>query len=140
MNMTEIKIRGYHLDGYGHVNNARYLEFLEEARWAGFESRVDKKRWDERKLSMFAVNININYRRPAKVGEVVAVHTAIRKFGNKSCTMSQKVVLKGTDTLVADADVTFVLADAKGKAVPIDEELREMVECLSDEPKSSARQ
>lgn len=30
--MTEIIVRGYHLDGYQHVNNARYLEFLEEDR------------------------------------------------------------------------------------------------------------
>ncbi len=38
MNPTTIRIRGYHLDGYGHVNNARYLEFLEEARWAYFSN------------------------------------------------------------------------------------------------------
>ena len=35
---TQIKVRGYHLDGYQHVNNARYLEFLEEARWHGLEN------------------------------------------------------------------------------------------------------
>ncbi len=35
---TEIKIRGYHLDLYGHVNHARYLEFLEDARWGMMES------------------------------------------------------------------------------------------------------
>ncbi len=35
---TQIKVRGYHLDVYQHVNNARYLEFLEEARWDGLES------------------------------------------------------------------------------------------------------
>lgn len=29
-----LRVRGYHLDGYGHVNNARYLEFMEEGRWA----------------------------------------------------------------------------------------------------------
>ncbi len=29
---TQIKVRGYHLDVYQHVNNARYPEFL-EARW-----------------------------------------------------------------------------------------------------------
>ena len=26
---TKIKVRGFHLDVYQHVNNARYLEFLE---------------------------------------------------------------------------------------------------------------
>ena len=35
---TQIKVRGYHLDVYQHVNNARYLEFLEEARWDGLEN------------------------------------------------------------------------------------------------------
>lgn len=34
---TQIKVRGYHLDVYQHVNNARYLEFLEEARWMGWK-------------------------------------------------------------------------------------------------------
>lgn len=32
-----LKVRGYHVDVFGHVNHARYLEFLEEARWAFFE-------------------------------------------------------------------------------------------------------
>jgi thioesterase-3 len=35
---TKIKVRGFHLDVYQHVNNARYLEFLEEARWDGLEN------------------------------------------------------------------------------------------------------
>ena len=34
---TDITVRGYHLDLYRHVNNARYLEFLEEARWQFME-------------------------------------------------------------------------------------------------------
>ncbi len=33
----KLTVRNYHLDGYGHVNNARYLEFLEEARWTFFQ-------------------------------------------------------------------------------------------------------
>ena len=38
---TDIRVRGYHLDLYGHVNNARYLEFLEEARWDLFDNNLD---------------------------------------------------------------------------------------------------
>ena len=34
---TQIKVRGYHLDVYQHVNNARYLEFLEEAAGMGWK-------------------------------------------------------------------------------------------------------
>lgn len=36
---TIIKIRGYHIDHFGHVNHARYIEFLEEARWAYMDTR-----------------------------------------------------------------------------------------------------
>ena len=37
---TKIKVYGYHLDMYGHVNNARYLEFLETARWQLIEANM----------------------------------------------------------------------------------------------------
>lgn len=39
----KLTVRNYHLDGYGHVNNARYLEFLEEARWAFLKTRTDAR-------------------------------------------------------------------------------------------------
>lgn len=35
---TPIKVRGYHIDLYSHVNNARYLEFLEERPLAFFRA------------------------------------------------------------------------------------------------------
>ena len=37
MHQSAVRVRGYHLDVFQHVNNARYLEFLEEARWSYFE-------------------------------------------------------------------------------------------------------
>ncbi|MEO9273816.1 hypothetical protein ABFY09_03070 [Marinomonas sp. 5E14-1] len=30
LNIIQIKVRGYHLDVFQHINNACYLEFLEE--------------------------------------------------------------------------------------------------------------
>lgn len=39
MTTTQIRVRGYHEDRFGHVNHARYLEFLEDARWAHLEER-----------------------------------------------------------------------------------------------------
>ena len=44
---TYIKVRGYHLDGYQHVNNARYLEFLEEARWGYLEQHGDIEHFEQ---------------------------------------------------------------------------------------------
>ncbi len=130
---TKIKIRGYHLDFYGHVNNARYLEFLEEARWDLLENRVDLGKWMKQGISFFVVNINIGYKRPARLGEVIEIHSRMKKFGSRSATLNQRVVLAGTDTVLTDADVTFVLANAAGKAVTIEGDLKKQLEDISPE-------
>ncbi|MDU4093741.1 MAG: YbgC/FadM family acyl-CoA thioesterase, partial [Pantoea sp.] len=74
---TLIKVRGYHLDVYQHVNNARYLEFLEEARWEWLE-KLNAFHWlMENKLAFVVVNININYRRPALLGHVLCINSRL---------------------------------------------------------------
>lgn len=39
--LAQLEVRGYHLDLYGHVDNARCPEFLEEARWQWVEEKAD---------------------------------------------------------------------------------------------------
>ena len=72
--MTKIVIRGYHLDAYQHVNNARYLEFLEEARWQYIDN-IKKEELAKYDFSFLIVNININYRMPATVGDSIIINT-----------------------------------------------------------------
>ena len=72
-----IKVRGYHLDLYRHVNNARYLEFLEEARWSFLETRSDLDVLEKSGYAFAVVNINISYRRAAYMGEMLRINTAI---------------------------------------------------------------
>lgn len=131
MNCTEIKVRGYHLDFYGHVNNARYLEFMEEARWVMSEEHMDLKRLQEKGVVFAVVNININYRKQAGLGDILEFFIGLARIGNKSATFRQEIRFKDTETIVADADVTFVLADLNtGKATDIDNELRAMLKQL----------
>lgn len=129
MHTTEIKVRGYHLDIYQHVNNARYLEFLEEARWSFFERFPITQQVHAQGFAFVLVNININYRRPAFVDEVLEVQTQVGRIGGRSCVIEQKMVLQGTDTVVADAAITFcVLDQATHKAVVIEGAIREILE------------
>ena len=121
---TFIKVRGYHLDGYQHVNNARYLEFLEEARWGYLEQHGDIEHFEQLGLAWVIVNININYRNAATNGQTLQIATQFSKIGSKSAVIHQVVTVAGTDTVVADADITFVCLDQRtGKAVPIEGEL-----------------
>ncbi|MGE1160696.1 YbgC/FadM family acyl-CoA thioesterase [Pantoea agglomerans] len=123
---TTIKVRGYHLDVYQHVNNARYLEFLEEARWEWLEE-VEAFHWlQEQKLAFVVVNININYRRPAVLGDVLTIESDITQLNGKSGIIAQRVLLAGQETVVADAALTFVCIDLRTqKAVALEGELRQ---------------
>ena len=128
----DIKVRGYHLDLYRHVNNARYLEFLEEARWSFLESKGNIDYLHERGYTFALVNININYRRPACMGEVLRIATSVKAIGTRSCVMHQLVTLKDTDTVIADADVTFVLVDIRtDKAAVLEGDLRAALERMA---------
>lgn len=128
--LTEIKVRGYHADFYGHVNNARYLEFFEEDRWAHLESSIDLQKWAANGLIFLVVNINVNYRKAVGVGETVLVSTEMEKIGNKSAVLLQKIVLKNTNELAADALITFVITDKTGRAVVLEGDVLKQIEKL----------
>ena len=128
----EIKVRGYHLDLFRHVNNARYLEFLEEARWNFLESKGNLEFLEESGYAFAVVNININYRRAAYMGEVLQIGTSVKSIGARSCVMRQIITLKGSDTVVADADVTFVIVDTRTeKSALLEGELRAALERMA---------
>ena len=105
---TQIKVRGYHLDVYQHVNNARYLEFLEEARWDGLESSAGFQWMSAHHIAFVVVNININYRRPAVLGDLLTVTSKVQQLNGKSGVLSQVVTLEPEGQVVADALITFV--------------------------------
>lgn len=123
---TLIKVHGFHLDVYQHVNNARYLEFLEEARWNYLENTGDIEWFIAHNLAWVIVNININYRTAATMGHTLEVFTHFSKVGEKSAIVNQEIRIAGIDKIAVDAQITFVCLDQKtGKAAPITGELRE---------------
>lgn len=126
----EIKIRGYHTDLYQHVNNARYLEFLEEGRWQLLEDHMDLDAFMKKGFLFFVVNINISYRNQARVNDTIVIKSGLGKIGNKSAVIRQSVVNKETGAACVTADVTFVIADLKGTPLKIEGDLKQTLEHL----------
>ncbi|OUE44806.1 thioesterase, partial [Billgrantia desiderata SP1] len=127
-----LRVRGYHLDGYGHVNNARYLEFLEEGRWGYFDDRPDLARhFASGDPALVAVNLNINYRQAAVAGDDLEVLTRIADLSSRSARMYQEIRRIGDGKQIADADLTFVLLDVRAKqAMAIEGEILKALEPL----------
>ena len=126
---TEITVRGFHIDVFGHTNNARYLEFMEIARWDALQPIIATGFFAKRNLGFVIVNININYRAASFVNDILEVKTVMKNIGNKSIVVHHDVFDKTKGHAVCDADVTFVIMDLKlRKAVPLEGELKEVFE------------
>jgi thioesterase-3 len=129
-NELRLTVRGYHLDLFGHVNNARYLEFLEEARWAWFEQHTDLERALGGTEAMVMVRLEIDYRYPAGMGDRLVIRSRMGELRNRSAVIHQEIKLAATGKSVVDADITVVVVDANGAAVPIQGAYREFLESL----------
>ncbi len=124
MNGTTLRIRGYHCDAYGHVNNARYLELLEEARWEFLEPALQEKFFESRNLLFIVVNINISYKKSLVPNQDVLIKITNVVYNNKSMVVTQEIRDVVSDTLCSSAEVTFVLLNSTtGKPETISEEI-----------------
>jgi thioesterase-3 len=124
---TEITVRSWTLDLYGQVSNAKFLEFLEEARWNHFQGFFESGMFMELGLAFVLVNVNLNYQDAATLGDILEVETSINRIGSKSITLQQRIFMKGTDRQIMDGVTTFVIKDLeKGVAVPITGRMRDM--------------
>ena len=124
-----IRVRGYHCDFYGHLNHARYLELLEEARWSYLEDRMDINDWKEKNLGLVVASLTINYLRPAPVDTVLDIQTTQGEIGAKTALIHQEMINQGTGKKIADAAVTFAVVDTRtGRAVPLEGEVRRVFE------------
>lgn len=106
MQPTQIHVRGYHLDGYGHVNNARYLEFLEESRWDYFE-QCDLLTLPG-DIQMVVARVDIRYRRSATFGDTLHIHNRIQSLETRQLVLQQTIVFAHNQKIVASAEVTLV--------------------------------
>lgn len=121
---TFITVRGFHIDVYQHVNNARYLEFLETARWEWLDNKSGFKWMSANNIAFIVVNININYRKPATLGNVLRIDSSLQQLNTRSGVIEQVVTHEGD--IVADATLTFVCIDLRTqKALTLEGELLE---------------
>lgn len=121
MSVARIKVRGYHEDRFGHVNNARYLELFEEARWADFEARgLDISFLKEQGVFPVVVRLAISYRRPASAGDVLAISTEVKRAGRRKVVLAQEARFENSDVVCAEAELEVVfLGESTGRAVPL---------------------
>ena len=113
------------LDGLGHVNNAVYLNYLENGKIAYFRDVVGAA--DLQHLGIVA-DVKIAYRSPAFLGEELAVGVRVGRLGTKS--MEFRFEIRGRDgRLVAEGTSVHVTFDYdRREPVPVPDEWRRRIE------------
>ena len=116
-----VRVRNYHLDGYGHVNNARYLEFLEEARWAFFEEHGLLSEIDG--LMLVVVRTDIRCRRAAVDGDILRFEGRLKELTSRHIILTQNIVLPSGKNAVEAESTLMVVSAESGRSISIPEPL-----------------
>lgn len=113
------------LDGLGHVNNAVYLNYLENGKIAYFRAVVGAA--DLEHLGIVA-DVRIVFRSPAFLGETLAVGVRVGRLGTKS--MEFQFEMRGSDgRLVTEGSSVHVTFDYdRREPVPLPDEWRRRIE------------
>jgi thioesterase III len=118
-----ILIREHHLDTFGHVNNATYLELLEEARWEFITGRgFGIRRIQESGLGPTILEINIKFKKEIRLREDITIESQITSFNRKIAYLKQ-VIINSNAEVAAEAELVMGFFDlnARKLVIPTDE-------------------
>lgn len=111
----ETTILEHHLDSFGHVNNATYLELLEEARWDFITKRgYGYKEVHEKKIGPTILEINIKYRRELLLRQKIRIESQIISYDGKIGKLTQEIKNEAGD-LHSIAEFTIGLFDIRAR-------------------------
>ena len=117
-----LEVRWRDLDAFNHVNNARYLTFIEQARIEWFESLEEP--WITQDAAPVIASATLHFRRPIEYPASIFVELFCEKLGNSSVTIGHRIVA-GDGTVHCDGSVVAVWVDRRsGKPTPLPDGVR----------------
>ncbi|WP_115047777.1 acyl-CoA thioesterase [Xanthomonas arboricola] len=119
-----ISVRWRDMDSMGHVNNAKYISYLEEARvrWMlGVEGVAMTDR-----IAPVVAATNVSYKRPLVWPNDILVELFVERLGSSSITIGHRILdQKDASVLYSDGNVVVVWIDTQtGKSASLPDAVR----------------
>lgn len=118
------KVRQYELDSFGHVNNAVYLNYIEQAAAEHTEAVGVGRAWAEQHGGTWVVRSHqITYHQPAVYGDEVEITTIAESFRGATGVRRTRIVRASDRVLLTDAVTEWVwlrMPDARPARIPAD--------------------
>jgi acyl-CoA thioester hydrolase len=121
---VKVPIRWRDVDAYGHVNNAVFLNYLEEARDRLVVSLFGERAWD-----FVIARVAIDYRSELNQDDrEVVVRCRVTGFGTSSVRTAEQV-LAADGRLAAESESVIVARDPQvGRSRPLTDEEKEILQ------------
>ena len=111
----EVLIRESHLDTFGHVNNASYLQIYEEVRWDLITSRgFGMKEILASGMGPTILEVQLTFKRELRVREKIVVHTQLESYESKVGILKQSMVNERGE-VCNEMKMTFGLFDTRAR-------------------------
>lgn len=108
-----LSVRWRDLDAFNHVNNSKFLSYLEEARLRWMMTLPGE--WIDDNVAPVVAAAHVNYRRPIEWPNEIVVELFVERLGSTSLTIGHRIVsAQASDVLYADGNVVMVWIDKQG--------------------------
>ena len=120
---SDVQVRFRDIDAMGHVNNAIYATYVEQARTDYFDRVLDAGLDD---VSTVLASLELSYERPILLEQSVTVTIDVPGLGRSSLPMEYEVLADGERAATAKSVQVF-LDPETGESAPIPERFRERI-------------
>ncbi len=115
-NIFEQKVSYCDTDAYGVVWHGSYLRWLEIGRMYFCDDMgLDLVKCQENNLVLPLTNINVKYKSPAKLGDIMVIETTFAKYSKIKLIFNQRIYNKETGNTYIEAVVEAVPVKNDGK-------------------------
>jgi acyl-CoA thioester hydrolase len=124
-----LEVRFRDCDAMGHTNNAVYLTYLEQARFAHWRSLwgFGDPQTPPDLPGVILARVEADYRRPSRYGDTLEIRLRVAEIGRTSFRYEYEIV-DGQGRTVLTARTVQVMYDyAAGKPVPIPDAIRALL-------------
>lgn len=124
-----LEVRFRDCDAMGHTNNAVYLTYLEQARFAHWRSLwgFGDPQTPPEMPGVILARVEADYKRPSRYGDVLEVRLTVAEIGRTSFRYEYEIVNEQGETVLAAKTVQVMYDYTANRPVPIPEAIRTLL-------------
>ncbi len=123
MHKLDINILYEDTDHLGIVYHPKYLTFFERGREYILGIDNLKNFWEQKDTGFAVYKINISYKKPARFGDIITVHSDYKKDGEYKLQWTHNITKKNSEEIIVSGNVELICMTQNGKIKPFTEVL-----------------